>query len=109
MGVYRKAVLAAMPQSSGIYVIAKVLRVHGFPVQMEPLYVGQAVNLRRRTEQHQHLLEPNPGLNGIDGTEELEIWWQSVAKEDLNTREAELIQGLQPVANRRGKKRKGGM
>jgi excinuclease UvrABC nuclease subunit len=102
---YHAKVADALPSSSGIYVLAVTRRVDGFPVSVQPLYVGKSMNLRRRTIEHQHPLEPNPGLNGL-GEEAVEIWWQSVKPEELAQREAQLIRSLQPSANRQGKSKK---
>ena len=92
---YHAKVADALPSSSGVYVLAVTRRVDGFPVSVQPLYVGKSMNLRRRTIEHQHPLEPNPGLNGL-GEEAVEI----------AQREAQLIRSLQPSANRQGKSKK---
>src|SRR4051794_19417468 len=101
--VYGRGLSQGVPTSSGVYVISRANRVAGFPTDVEPLYVGQAMNLRWRWDQHTDYSEPNPGLFRAGNSYDLEFWWQPVPKEDLNRIEAYLIRTMQPAANRRGK------
>ena len=98
---YRSGLEKALPKVSAVYVIAESERRLGLPTRLEPVYVGQARNLQRRTSQHHDLLEPNPGLNGAAERRALELWWAPVDPDDLDDIEQRLIEDLQPPANRR--------
>src|SRR5690606_5973310 len=93
---YRRGLQLALPGVPAVYVIASVERVHGLPVRLEPLYVGQTKNVRRRTTQHLDRDEPNPELNGAVARQRLELWWRSVPAEQLNDAEDELIETFAP-------------
>ncbi|SFP61532.1 hypothetical protein SAMN05660464_3698 [Geodermatophilus dictyosporus] len=95
-----------MPASSGIYVIAKVSKIHGLPMTCEWLYAGQSNNLRRRYVEHNHWSEPNPGLDALRYQESCEFWWTAAPLEELDEIEADLIDALKPAANRRAGNRR---
>jgi excinuclease UvrABC nuclease subunit len=105
---YTVAHESQIPEIAGIYALLKVRRVYGIPVGVEPIYVGQAKNLRRRWAQHLSTGETNPGLQWLEGR--VEFWWTSIPAEELDRAEGSLIDALTPVANRRrhGLKQRGG-
>jgi excinuclease UvrABC nuclease subunit len=101
--VYGAGLAHRVPRMSGVYIIACVERHCGLPLHLNPLYAGQAKDLRRRWNQHVDLSEPNPGLFLIDRRSDLEFWWRLVPEVQLNAVESDLIRCLHPTANRRGK------
>jgi len=102
---YDRGTDIAVPQEAGIYVVARVTRRHGLPLQVEPWYVGQSIDLNRRYRQHLDHTEPNPALNRllISGTNDFEFWWSRVSRPDLTRIEKRLINDLETwkKANRR--------
>ncbi len=99
--LYGRGLEAAVPTASGVYVIAHVTRLHGLPIHINWLYVGQSKNLRRRYCEHVHWTEPNPSLDAIRLDHTHEFWWVTAPVDELNTLEADLIDQLNPPANRR--------
>jgi len=92
-----------VPATPGVYAIARVERFRGLPLQIDYLYAGQSRNLRRRWVEHVDQLEPNPFLNRLARQENVEFWWIALPKGRLGEVEGDLIDRLQPVANRRRK------
>ena len=40
--------VSAVPARAGVYAVVRVPRLHGLPQAFDALYVGKAVNLKRR-------------------------------------------------------------
>jgi excinuclease UvrABC nuclease subunit len=104
--IYGKGMEVTVPKIPGLYAIANVSRLHGLPVQVDLLYVGQSNNLRRRYKEHLNWDEPNPHLGAIRRTNSYEFWWTGRAVTDLDLAEADLIEALAPPANRKRGNRK---
>lgn len=104
VAVYGRGLENGAPVAPGVYVIADVKREFGLPTQMDIIYVGRSVDLRRRFSEHVHAYrESNPSLDRLhDHREGLEFWYRVALRADLGTIEQELIQRLQPPANRVG-------
>lgn len=96
---YSRLYAHQVPQISGVYTLLKVKRVHGIPVAVDPVYVGQSRNLRRRWREHLGANEPNPSLQWLEN--EVEFWWTALPEHQLDAAEASLIDELCPAANRR--------
>ena len=100
---YDLAYTVNVPDQPGIYTVVRPRRIHGHTLETEVLYVGQAVNLRRRFKEHLRVGEPNASLASLKGgalDQQYEFWWSPVAATDLDRVERMLIQALQPSANR---------
>lgn len=95
-----KKSLRKIPSLAGIYVFADASRVKGFPLAVEPLYVGQASNLRRRFLDH---LDPrrshNEQLFLAIWSGRLEFWFSKCSVSELEALERKMIKALSPSFN----------
>ena len=91
-----------VPESTGVYVITRVQYNAGLPITVKPIYIGQSKNLKRRLSQHLPWNETNPGLASFlrHHLEEIEIWYATVSRGDLDKIERDLIQKLGPEFNK---------
>ena len=91
---------SAIPDASGIYVLASGVAAEGLLGQLyNALYVGQAKSLRQRYLQH--LARPSPDVRrAVHTFGTLDYWWTLCAEPDLDALEARLIHCLGPTANR---------
>lgn len=106
VSAYGRGIESSVPTTSGIYAVVHTARIHGLATDVQWLYIGQSRNLRRRCNQHTHWQEPNPALEAIRNTYDYEFWWASVAVEDLDEVERDLIDHLRPAGNRiRGRRK----
>jgi excinuclease UvrABC nuclease subunit len=84
-----------------VYVILRVNRVMGLPLQSEPLYVGKTRNLRHRMGMH---LDPatahNEHVGAVRDREALEFWCNLMPREQITSAEKILIQAVNPTANK---------
>ena len=87
-----------VPEATGVYVITRVEYNAGLPITVTPIYVGQSKNLKRRLSQHLPWNETNPDLASflLRHMKEIEIWYATVKKSDLDRVERTLIKKLDP-------------
>jgi len=91
--------------SEGVYMLARVERVSGVPLRVEPLYIGKT--LRRfaaRLAEHvdpwrSHSSELNERLRGTD-LRGLELWVRRAPRDQVAKLERQLIRQLQPTLNK---------
>lgn len=91
-----------IPESPGVYGYAEVTRVQGLPVSVRWVYVGKAVNLRRRISNgHDYRYEKNPRLRAWIGRNprNAELWFACVEASDVDGVERSLIADIQPEFN----------
>ena len=87
------------PRAEGLYVIGEVDRRTGLPIDIDWVYVGQAVDLARRIGQHTQSAERQPALRqwlaqAGQGTKLIEVWYRLVPKSELDDEERRLIHML---------------
>jgi excinuclease UvrABC nuclease subunit len=90
-----------VPAEPGVYAIVQSKRVLGVPLAATPVYVGRSTNLRRRFFDHTDpLREHNTTLRqALLKRLELEFWFTTLPKAQLELAEREAIRKLQPIAN----------
>ena len=98
---YGPHALCMIPECSGVYVISKVNKLHGYIIESDTLYVGQSKNLRLRTKQHLSPSETNPFLWGLEDEEDVEIAILRAPVSQLDDIERDLIEKKQPPGNRK--------
>lgn len=91
----------SVPENPGVYVILRVTRVMGLPMQSEPIYIGKSKNLRKRMGSH---LDPatahNEHVGAVNDRESLEFWCNLMPQEQITAAEIALIQIVNPRANK---------
>lgn len=91
--------------AQGVYMVARVDRVEGLPLRVEPLYVGKTSRrFKRRLEEHfdpwrSHSAELNQSLRARD-TSTLELWVREARGKDVDRLERDLIRRLKPPLNK---------
>jgi excinuclease UvrABC nuclease subunit len=95
------AALARVPARPGLYMIAAATRAAGVPLSVDPIYVGRSKNLQRRLGEHANpWREHNRQVGAALLQKELEFWYSEVPEEQLNQLEVQLINVINPHANR---------
>ena len=91
-----------LPRASGVYVIARVTRLHGLQIDFDRKYVGKAKNLRRRFLDHLSNTKSHNSdlLAEIEMNKNLEFWFRETDTEDNSDLEAQLIVDLDPTHNK---------
>lgn len=90
-----------VPDRPGVYAILSTQRRLGVPVQVEPLYVGKTVDLRRRLIEHADpWREHNKTLIAASLSHPLEFWFAELGIEEIDEVEKHLIREIKPPANR---------
>ena len=91
-----------VPNRRGIYVIGHKQCVLGLTLENVYVYVGKSENLQRRSNEHFHLTEKNPGLADYlrKNRGSVYFWFTTdVPDDDLDGLERTLIQQLKPIYN----------
>ena len=87
-----------IPKQPGVYAIVRVRRVHALPVQMEMVYAGKSLDLRRRFREHVvPWRERNLRLRQADGS--WEFWYRKLPALDLDRIERDIIRQALPPGN----------
>src|SRR4051812_35441409 len=87
-----------VPAHAGVYAIVRVRRVHALPVEVEMIYAGQSLDLRRRFREHVlPWRERNQRLRRVEGN--WEFWFRKLPVSDLDRIERDLIRQTAPPGN----------
>lgn len=95
---------AQVPSTFGLYAIGYFSEVSGLTTAIHIVYIGQAINLKRRLTQHNPWIDTNPGLEEFlrRNRANLRIWYTTdLSFQALNDTEKEMIRTVKPQFNRR--------
>lgn len=93
------AAINTVPQHSGVYLFGGLTRIAGVEVQLDPLYIGRAVNLRKRLAQHYSQRRDLGWRSQIPKGQIVVVRWSSVLLADIASVEVSLIRTLSPKFN----------
>lgn len=90
------------PRLAGVYAYAEAKTLHGLPVDLSWVYVGKALNLASRLDDHDAERESSPLLRDWlhRRRQQGEVWYAVVPPEYLDVIERDAIVTLQPRLNR---------
>jgi hypothetical protein len=87
-----------IPRDAGVYAIVRVRRVHSLPVQIEMIYAGKSLDLRRRFREHVlPWRERNERLRQAEAG--WEFWFRKLPATDLDRVERDIIRQALPPGN----------
>ena len=90
------------PRLAGVYAYAEAETLHGLPLSLNWVYVGKAVDLSARLNDHDAEREANPLLRDWLHRRRTqgEVWYAVVPADQLDVVERDVIVTLQPRLNR---------
>lgn len=87
-----------IPNQPGVYAIVRVRRVHALPVQLDLIYAGKSLDLRRRFREHvSPWRERNERLQKSEGG--WEFWFRKLPLSELDKVERDIIRQSLPPGN----------